>query len=61
MRHDILDALRPHLPMTCANITEAAGELNKWGPEQVVTLKCRDCGADMKVELPLNPVSFFTE
>jgi hypothetical protein len=42
-------------------ITEAANELNSWGPDQVVTLKCKDCGADMKVELPLNPVSFFTE
>lgn len=42
-------------------ITEAANELNGWGPEQVVTLKCKDCGGDMKVELPLNPVSFFTE
>lgn len=42
-------------------VTEAASELNKWGPDQIVTLKCRDCGADMKVELPLNPVSFFTE
>lgn len=42
-------------------ITEAANELNDWGPDQIVTLKCRDCGGDMKVELPLNPVSFFTE
>jgi hypothetical protein len=42
-------------------ITEAAGSLNDWGPDQIVTLKCKDCGGDMKVELPLNPVSFFTE
>jgi hypothetical protein len=42
-------------------ITEAANELNSWGPDQIVTLKCKDCGQDMKVELPLNPVSFFTE
>lgn len=42
-------------------ITEAANELNGWGPDQVVTLKCKDCGEEMKVELPLNPVSFFTE
>jgi hypothetical protein len=42
-------------------ITEAAGELNDWGPEQVVTLTCKDCKEPMKVELPLNPVSFFTE
>jgi hypothetical protein len=44
-----------------SRITEAAGELNAWGPEQVVSLKCKDCGEEMKVELPLNPVSFFTE
>ena len=42
-------------------ITEAANELNGWGPEQSVTLQCKDCGKEMKVELPLNPVSFFTE
>lgn len=42
-------------------ITAAAGDLNQWGPDQIVTLKCKDCGQDMKVELPLNPVSFFTE
>jgi hypothetical protein len=42
-------------------INEAAAELNGWGPEQTVPLKCKDCGGEMKVELPLNPVSFFSE
>jgi hypothetical protein len=42
-------------------ITEAATELNDWGPSQTVPLKCKDCQQEMKVELPLNPVSFFTE
>jgi hypothetical protein len=42
------------------SITKAAENLNDWGPDQVVTIKCKDCGQDMKVELPLNPVSFFT-
>jgi len=42
-------------------IQEGANELNGWGPEQIVTLKCKDCGEEIKVELPLNPVSFFTE
>jgi hypothetical protein len=42
-------------------ITNAASELNDWGPEQITTLKCKDCGEEMKVELPMNPVSFFTE
>lgn len=42
-------------------IIDAATALNDWGPDQIVTLKCRDCEQDMRVELPLNPVSFFTE
>jgi hypothetical protein len=42
-------------------IQEGANELNGWGPDQIVSLTCKDCGEEMKVELPLNPVSFFTE
>lgn len=42
-------------------ITEAIEKTNEWGPEQNVTIKCKDCGGDMLVELPLNPISFFTE
>lgn len=42
-------------------ITEVMEKMNEWGPDTVVTLKCRDCGEDMRVELPLNPISFFTE
>jgi len=42
-------------------ITTAGASLNDWGPDQIVTLKCRDCGTEFRVELPLNPVSFFSE
>jgi hypothetical protein len=42
-------------------IIESSKVLNDWGPSPNVTLKCKDCGEDMMVELPLNPVSFFTE
>jgi hypothetical protein len=42
-------------------ITEAIEKTNEWGPEQTTVLKCRDCQKDMPVELPLNPISFFTE
>jgi hypothetical protein len=42
-------------------ITNAATTLNDWGPQQIVTVKCKDCGEEMQVELPMNPVSFFTE
>ena len=42
-------------------ITEAIEKTNQWGPNQSTVLKCKDCGEDMPVELPLNPISFFTE
>jgi hypothetical protein len=42
-------------------ITEAIERTNEWGPAQSTTLKCRDCGETMPIELPLNPISFFTE
>jgi hypothetical protein len=42
-------------------ITEAIDRTNDWGPAQTTTLVCKDCGGDMTVELPLNPISFFTE
>lgn len=42
-------------------ITEAIEKTNEWGPAQTTVLKCKDCGEDMTIELPLNPISFFTE
>lgn len=42
-------------------ITEAIERTNEWGPASSVPLKCKDCGSVMDVELPLNPISFFTE
>lgn len=41
-------------------VSDAAEKLNSWGPDQIVKLRCKDCGEHMDVELPLNPVSFFT-
>jgi hypothetical protein len=42
-------------------ITEVIETMNDWGPASTTKLKCRDCGEEMTVELPLNPISFFTE
>lgn len=42
-------------------ITEVMEKMNDWGPANSTKLKCRDCGAEMDVELPLNPIAFFTE
>lgn len=42
-------------------ITEAIEKTNEWGPEQSTKIVCRDCKHEVPVELPLNPISFFTE
>lgn len=42
-------------------ITEAIERTNEWGPNQTVKLTCKDCGNEMPVELPLSPITFFTE
>jgi len=42
-------------------ITEAIERTNEWGPASTSKLKCKDCGEIIEVELPLNPISFFTE
>ena len=42
-------------------IAQKLEAINDWGPTMRATVKCRDCGEDFPVELPINPVSFFTE
>ena len=42
-------------------ITDAIEKTNEWGPDQNVTLICKDCAKNIPVDLPLNPISFFTE
>ncbi len=42
-------------------INEAVEALNEWGPKKTADLKCKDCGEVMTVDLPLDPVSFFSE
>jgi hypothetical protein len=42
-------------------ITSVIEKTNDWGPQQTVPIKCKDCEETFDVELPLNPISFFTE
>jgi len=35
-------------------------DINEWGLDLTSTLTCRDCGEKFDVELPLNPISFFS-
>lgn len=42
-------------------IAQRVENINEWGPDVSWTCKCRDCGEEFKVDIPINPVSFFTE
>jgi len=42
-------------------IAEKIEKINDWGSNLKWTCKCKDCGTDYAVEIPINPVSFFTE
>lgn len=42
-------------------ITEMIEKMNDWGTSSTTTITCKDCGEEVEVELPLNPISFFTE
>lgn len=35
--------------------------LDEWGPKMVWKCQCKDCGKEYDVEIPVNPVTFFTE
>lgn len=42
-------------------IAEKMEAINDWGPDLKWKCNCADCGKDFEVEIPINPVSFFTE
>lgn len=42
-------------------IGERIDTLSDWGPDLKWKCKCPDCGTEFSVEIPINPVSFFTE
>ena len=42
-------------------IAEKVENVNDWGPDLRWKCVCKDCGTEFPVEIPINPVSFFTE
>jgi hypothetical protein len=42
-------------------IAEKVESINDWGPDLRWKCACKDCGAEFEVEVPINPISFFTE
>lgn len=43
-----------------AEIQDHMQIVNEWGTEFTHTFKCKECGKEFPVEVPLNPVSFFS-
>ena len=41
-------------------VSNALRMVGDWGPSTSVALTCKDCGQSMDVEIPLNPISFFS-
>ena len=44
-----------------ARIAEKIEIINNWGSSLKAKCKCSDCGEPFMVDIPINPVSFFTE
>lgn len=50
------------LPSPMVNrIAERIESVNDWGSDLKWKCVCKDCGSEFEVEIPINPVSFFTE
>lgn len=47
-------------PMLMKQVTDSIEKTTEWGPDFMTTVKCRDCGQEVQVQAPLNPLAFFT-
>lgn len=52
--------LRGIPPTWVGTITDAIDKINDWGPVLERKVKCKDCGEEMDVDIPINPISFFS-
>lgn len=59
---ETLETVLTRLPLPLrTEFIQAQDSVDVWGPPTTVTLKCKDCGEEMEVDLDLNPVGFFTQ
>ncbi len=47
-------------PMLMKQITDCIEKTTLWGPDFMASIKCKDCGQEVQVQAPLNPLAFFT-
>lgn len=50
------------IPVTWfTQITDKSGISNSWGPESTYTIVCEDCGKEVVIDVPINPLTFFLD
>lgn len=59
-RDFILEWLAGIPPQFTKMINDKVNKSSDWGPDFDITVKCKDCGEEVKFNAPLNPLSFFT-
>jgi hypothetical protein len=47
-------------PILLKKVTEAIDKTTEWGPDFMADIQCKDCGREVQVQAPLNPLGFFT-
>ena len=58
-RKQIAEWARAISPRMMNQLAEAIDDSQSWGVNTVKTLKCKDCGEEYEIEIPINPISFF--
>lgn len=56
----IAEWLRYISPSIMNQLAIAIDESQNWGPNTIATVTCKDCGEKFEIEVPINPISFFT-
>jgi hypothetical protein len=59
-KHMIREWLEKIPPQYVALMNEKIDKASGWGTDFDVKTKCKDCGADITISAPLNPLAFFT-
>jgi hypothetical protein len=58
-KDDILEWIRTIPIGWSKQLSAAIDDSANWGPEFSVTVPCKDCGGDLVIQAPMNPISFF--
>lgn len=58
-KKQITEWARAISPRMMNHLAEAIDRSQDWGPQTSKKVKCKDCGEELTLEIPINPISFF--